>query len=267
LATLVFSSSGSGGIALTVEIDDAITAKRVAREVDLRATPPDGRALALAVEADELLRATWAEVVVREAPASRSVVPPAVSSIVASSIARTSDEHLDVPRGAIGLRGAVERFTGGITFLGGDVGSEYWFASRWGATLSIGYRVAPSVDSPLGQVSANAVHGGVGPTFAITPRRQTAGLRVAVSLDAWLVHVEPHAGAFAFAIAATDWAATAAATLGGWITIGSAVRACWNFGVALPIRWIEATSDTQAVESTKGLGLVGEVGIEFPYAF
>jgi hypothetical protein len=168
LATLVFSPSDNGGVGLTVEVQDAITAKRVGRDVDWRSTPPDGRALALAVEADELLRATWAELAMRDAPAPRSVVPPAVRRTVASSIAPTSGDHHEA-RGVIALRGAVERFTGGVTFLGGDLRSEYWFASRWGVTLSMGYRVAPSVESPLGQVSANAPHGGFGPTFAITP--------------------------------------------------------------------------------------------------
>ena len=127
MATLVFLPLSKDGVSLSLEVHDSVTAKRVGRDVDLRNTPPDGRALVLALEADELLRATWAELALKDSPAPpRADVPPAVRRAVETSIASTT-----LARGAIGVRGAVERFTGydnargGGTFLGGDSRGEY----------------------------------------------------------------------------------------------------------------------------------------------
>jgi len=55
--------------AATVAIDvvDHTTGKRVGRDVTLARIPVSGRALAIAIAADELLRASWAELVLRRA--------------------------------------------------------------------------------------------------------------------------------------------------------------------------------------------------------
>jgi hypothetical protein len=263
LATLVFSSVDKDGVALSLEVRDAITAKRVVREVDLRTTPPDGRALVLAVEADELLRATWAELAVKDSPPARAEIPPAVRRAVASSIAPGA--LTTQSRGAIGMRGTVERFTGGLTFFGGDVRSEYWFASRWGSALSIGYRVTSTVDSSLGDLSTNALHGGLGGLFAITPRDRVFGLDAAISLDVFAVSFEPRAGPGALATPSSDWAVTATAAVLGWALLVSPIRVGWEVGAAIPFRAVEATAGTEAVESSKGLGLIGAVDVAFSF--
>ncbi|MGD0678153.1 MAG: hypothetical protein ABSC94_22305 [Polyangiaceae bacterium] len=68
--------------AITVEVRDRLTAKRVVREVDLAGVPADGRALTLAAAAVELLRATWAELALAEAPPPAEPVPSAVQGMV-----------------------------------------------------------------------------------------------------------------------------------------------------------------------------------------
>jgi hypothetical protein len=261
MATLVFSPIDKDGVALSLQVSDAITAKRVLREIDLRTTPPDGRALVVAVEADELLRATWAELAMKDAPATRTEVPPSVRRAVASSMTGASPGLSASSRGAIGIRGELERFTGGLTFFGGDVRTEYWFTSRWGATLSIGYRAASTVNSSLGEVSTDALHGGFGGLFAITPRDRHFGLDVVVSVDAFAMYFDPRAGPGAVATRASDWAVTAAAALAGWVVLASPVRAGWEAGAALPLRAVEATSSGGAVESTGGVGLRGAVDL------
>jgi hypothetical protein len=253
MATLVFGPVDQLGVALTLEVRDAITAKRVEREVDLRTIPPDGRALVLAVEADELLRATWAELAMKDA--KPAVVPPAVRRAVDASI-------LEAPplRGSIGLRGTVERFTGGLTLFGGDVRSEYWLASRWGGALALGYRVTPAADVALGRVSADALHGGAGGMFALTPRDRRLGLVAVLSLDAFAVSFSPRANPGAVATAVSDWAATAGIAVAGWVAAASRLRFGWEAGVAIPLRSVEATSSrTEDVESSKGVGLVGSI--------
>ena len=46
---------------VVIELDDRVTHKRVARDLPLRNIPANGRALAIAIASDELLRASWAE--------------------------------------------------------------------------------------------------------------------------------------------------------------------------------------------------------------
>jgi hypothetical protein len=263
MATLVFSPVDKDGVAISLEVHDAITEKRVRREIDLRMTPPDGRALVLAVEADELLRATWAELAMKDASPTRTEVPLSVRRAVASSIPGAPGLLVALSRGAIGLRATVERFTGGLTFFGGDVRSEYWFAPRWGAAVSIGYRAASAVDSSLGEVSTDALHGGFGGVFAITPRDRNFGFDLATSLDAFVVYFNPRAASGAVATRSSDGAVTATAALAGWVVIASPLRVGWEAGVALPVRAVEATSDAESLESTRGVGLIGAVDIAF----
>jgi hypothetical protein len=46
---------------VSIQVDDRVTGKRVARDVPATGIPPGGKALAIAIAADELLRASWAE--------------------------------------------------------------------------------------------------------------------------------------------------------------------------------------------------------------
>jgi len=48
-----------------IQLDDRLTHKRVARDLSLASIPPNGRALAIAIAIDELLRASWAELTLR----------------------------------------------------------------------------------------------------------------------------------------------------------------------------------------------------------
>ncbi len=56
------------GEAVVVELDDRVTNKRVARDLSLVRIPPNGRALAIAIAIDELLRASWAELTLQREP-------------------------------------------------------------------------------------------------------------------------------------------------------------------------------------------------------
>jgi hypothetical protein len=52
-----------------IELDDRVTHKRVGRDLPLARVPPNGRALAIAIAIDELLRASWAELTLRRGEA------------------------------------------------------------------------------------------------------------------------------------------------------------------------------------------------------
>ena len=94
-----------------IEVRDAVTRKRVRRDVDLSRIPDDGRAAAIAIEADELLRASWAEIALdtaraREAQAAaRPQVVGSVQQVLAPARAESG--------GGLGARAAVEHYFGG----------------------------------------------------------------------------------------------------------------------------------------------------------
>ncbi|MDB4972269.1 MAG: hypothetical protein JWN48_610 [Myxococcaceae bacterium] len=50
---------------VVIQLDDRVTHKRVARDLSLHGIPANGRALAIAIAIDELLRASWAELTLR----------------------------------------------------------------------------------------------------------------------------------------------------------------------------------------------------------
>jgi hypothetical protein len=267
MATLVFLPLSKDGVSLSVEVHDSVTAKRVGRDVDLRTTPPDGRALVLAVEADELLRATWAELALKDSPTSHTEVPPVVRRAVETSMATTPVALASPPRGAVGARGAVERFTGsatrggGITLLGGDLRGELWAAPRWGAALAVGYRFAPTLQSELGETATDVLHVGFCSLFAITRRDRPWGINAAIALDAFGMFFKPAAHSDAMATAKTDVTWTAAVALAGWLALASRLRLGWEVGAAYPIRPVVAASDAETLESTEGVALRGALDV------
>jgi hypothetical protein len=72
---------------VAIQVEDYTTGKRVARDVRLARIPAGGVALALAIAADELLRASWAELVLRrrEAEAEASAAQAAIEAHAVSS--------------------------------------------------------------------------------------------------------------------------------------------------------------------------------------
>lgn len=64
---------------VVIELDDRVTHKRVARDLSVASMPANGRALAIAVAIDELLRASWAELSLNRATKSEPEAPTAAA--------------------------------------------------------------------------------------------------------------------------------------------------------------------------------------------
>ena len=92
LATLALAPSESGerSIRLDIEVRDAVTAKRVGREIDLSSVPADGRPDVVALAADELLRASWAELALPRAPPPAVPLDPALRDRLTPKAARAT---------------------------------------------------------------------------------------------------------------------------------------------------------------------------------
>src|SRR5688572_20360489 len=93
-----------------LDVTDSVTKKRVARDLTLDKLPLDGRALALAVAAEELLRASWAELALRGVHSAQTAAPPEVRAVVEQAEPRPAPLRRFTAPGA---RVAFEHFLGG----------------------------------------------------------------------------------------------------------------------------------------------------------
>src|SRR4051812_32350846 len=194
LAALTVDVSPDDTSKATVDIGvgDAVTHKRGRRDVDLSHIPEDGRAAAIAMEADELLRASWAEIALDTARARQADTRPQVVGSVGEVLAPARIGEA----GALGARAVFERYLGGgeLTLVGGDAFGRI-VAPRWQLEIAGELRAAPAAAAPDGHVSAVAA--GASVTFFV---RVAGGRRASLAVGAgvgasWLTfRAEPSAG-------------------------------------------------------------------------
>jgi len=150
LASVAVVAGETAPLAFVIEVVDSVTKKRVARSVDLGDLPADGRALALAVATEELLRATWAELALRGVRKPETAAPPEVRAAVETSGSGSAFE-------ALGARVSFEYYGGGQTHYGGDAFWIHPLGGWFGLELAIGARNALTVSAPHGTISAGAL--------------------------------------------------------------------------------------------------------------
>jgi hypothetical protein len=264
VATVTISAHLDGA-SIVVEVRDRLTAKRVARDLDLAGVPEDGRSLMLAVVADELLRASWAELALASAPAPAMPVPAAVTEIVQQGFAAKSPIPTPGPTAGIEAVVAIEHWAGTGTLIGADLRIDVGSASRFGAGLRLGARGAPAALAPDGQVHTTALLGGVSASFRATPAISRYGLDAIVRLDvARISYVAlPNPGASGNAQAETT--ALAGAGMDGWIGLGSATRLLGEVLVNAPLRPVVADDGGRQVTAVSGAGIEGGLGIRVAF--
>lgn len=241
-------------VAVVIEIDDRVTQKRLARDLDLAAFPEDGRALALAVASDELLRASWIELAMADAPPPARPPPPAVTRTVEREVERASPRET-----VIGVVGAVEAYGGGEAQLGGDLFLAHGLGAHARLSLSVGARRGLARDGQHGTVTSSALGGAV--EIAWLPIAGEARPGLALGLRAAQVFFEAEAAAGGAArndggvlvmpaLAATfDWQPIA----------GFVVHAAVGGGV--PLLGVAATDEGERITAASGPTLLGRVGI------
>jgi len=87
LARVRIDASGLATLELRIVVEDALTRKIVERSMSLEGVPPDVWSVLVSSAADELLRASWMELRMRDAPAPSQEVPPAVEEAITASLA------------------------------------------------------------------------------------------------------------------------------------------------------------------------------------
>jgi hypothetical protein len=89
---------------VSIQIDDLVTGKRVWRDVPQTKIPAGGKALAIAIAADELLRASWAELDLPRRDARAEAGLPAGTPAAAESDAASASRLEDAERRTINAR-------------------------------------------------------------------------------------------------------------------------------------------------------------------
>ena len=246
VAAIRLSFVGSENVQVTVEIRDAITDKRVGRDVNLSSLPADGRALAIALAADELVWATWAEIGIKNSP-RRKAAPAEVVTAVEQSYEKPS-------RGSVrlGAAFAAEHFGAGLVRFGADALCTFTLAQRFQLRIAAGYRQGLAVSAPDGHVHSMAT--GVASDLAILLNR-SSHIELAWTLGSradWAVlQGDAQAGALdhdlrGFALyARTGLNAAIHPTRPIWFEIGATLGA--------PLRALQATDAGRTVTGIAGL--------------
>jgi hypothetical protein len=259
LATVRVAALDKKSVAVTVEIRDAVTAKRVSRDVDLAVVPPDGRAFAIAIAVDELVWASWAEIALarksrkQAASAPRPAPPPEVVEGVESELPPGG------PSPKVGVRFATEHYLGGQTLLGGDAAVILPLGERFALDFDAGYRTGVGADAPHGDIRSSAVGFGAGSRYALV-HTSLADVGLALGLRAAVVRFRGSAGPGAegaelsgLTLYARAAAFTALHLAGPW-----ALDA--GFGAGAPLRALEATDTGEVVSGVSGAEFFAQLG-------
>jgi hypothetical protein len=262
IASVTVSARPEGAL-VEVEVRDSLTAKRVSRDVDLAAVPEDGRSLTLALVADELLRASWAEIALRRAPPPAQPIPPAVQDTVRDDLAAPG------PAGRIALRGEAvaeaEAWAGSLGLYGVDVRVALAAPSGLAATARIGIREGPPVSSQDGQIQASAVLGGIGVSFRTVPPWRHYGVDAIVRVDGARIAFAATPNAGARGSAQADATVLVGAGVDAWAALGGSVSLLGEALINAPLRPVAAYDGGRSVLAASGAGIEGGVGVRVTF--
>jgi hypothetical protein len=216
---------------LSLEVSDAVTDKRLARQVPLGGVPRDALALSIALAAEELLHASWIEAALAppEAPSPPVALPPvpeAVREVNQEELARIArsdgSARTRPPWVQMALVAAADRWTGGQSELGGDVRAAT--GGRFAVEGLLGLRAAADVSSVHGTIRSNAFVAGAGANVALVPRQAPWGLQVGARAEVFDVEFSAIASPGARASSGSQLGAAVSGSLGAWWRLGGPWR-------------------------------------------
>ncbi len=257
IASVDVMSSGQGA-QIVVEVRDSLTAKRVARDIDLDAVPADGRPLTLAVAAGELLRASWAELALASTPHPRAAVPAAVEEVLARELAPPERRRSSANLSTVG---AIEHWSGGGTLYGGDLRVTAWPLARLAVVLRVGLRGSSTASAPDGEVHATAWVAGAGGALRVTPWERGSGIDAIARFDAEGVSYAAVPNPQARAAAEAGVALIAGTGADGWVDLGRSLRLVIEGLATVPVRAVRALDAGRDVSSVSGIGIAAGVGV------
>lgn len=228
------------GRALSLELRDEVTHKRMARDLSLASVPPDALALSVALAAEELVHASWIEAALAPPPPPAPPpiprpVPPAVTAANDAAIARMPRPFAT----QAAVMGAVEHASGGQTGAGADL------RIGWGGRLALGARIgaraAPDVASAHGTVHARELLAGLSVGYALVARGAPGGVEVLVRADVLDVQLSADAAAGGRASSGSALGVLAGGGVGGWVGLGAPWRLVAEATLGAPLRAVTAS--------------------------
>ncbi len=245
----------------SIDVVDSVTRKRVGRDLALAELPADGRPLALAVAAEELLRASWAELALRGARSAHSAPPPEVRAVVeqrpSAPAAAPARRHV-----ALGARLAFEHFLGGQTHYGADAFAIAPAGPVAGGFLALGARRALSTQARHGAIGASALSGELGLVLTFV-RRGGLDISAFASARALRLTFEPAPLPTGIAHRQSGLALISRAGLSLAFGRRGVLRSYSAVGAGAPLRSLSASDAGAVVTGTSGLELFLSTGLAF----
>ncbi len=262
IATVSVSAHPDGAL-VEVEVHDALTAKRVSRDVDLGPVPEDGRPLTVALVADELLRASWAEIALKHAPAPAQPVPPGVRDAVREDVAGPSSTGGTLARWEV--MAEAETWAGALGLYGADL--RFAVEAAWGlaATARVGIRKAPVIQAADGRIHPSAVLGGLGLSLRAVPRGSRYGMDAVARVDVVQVTYDATPNASAAGTSRSDTTLLVGAGVDGWVVLGGSTALVAEILIDTPTRRVSADDAGRSVVALSGAGVEGGVGVRVAF--
>lgn len=264
---LVVARPGDGSVSATIRLGDRLTDKRVERTLDLTEVPADAHPLAVAVAADELLRASWAEVHITDAPPTGVEVPREVLAALASTM-RDPQEALEehdrraAERAArappreweweVGLLGSALLFER-LEAFGGQVYGAWWPHPHVQITVDLEASFSLRRAAPTGSVRAERLGGHVGGAFAFWPRTSVAGLAAELALGVLRMQFVPRGDTGVVEMPFASVVVEARGGLRGWV-LADPIRLTFGVAAIVAIRPATATDEGDPIVSTDRVG-------------
>jgi hypothetical protein len=244
------------GSRVRIEVDDSLTDKTVARDIRLEDPKDSASALIIAVAIDELLRATWAELSIKEAPPKEPERAPLEPPEPQASRPPTKSDPAGFPVHRVAVEGALDAFVEGSAFFGANIvyGSSFFGRLEWDAFA--GPRVVRAKNaSQLGQVRADAVAFGAEVGLPVIA---TSDFYFGPELGLGLMHAwfrgqaESNAERPATGSEFQGWSFTARAGMGARLHFGGAFLGAAT-RVGYPLLALEVRDDSGVVGGMTGL--------------
>jgi hypothetical protein len=259
LATIEVSSAPDS-VALGVEVRDALTAKHVSREVALGGVPADSRPLTIALAADELLRASWAELALRTAAPPALPVPVEVTKTVRETI-EPAVVPASAPQFLLGVDGALQRFGSGTTMFGADARLGAWWTRRVAAGLRFGLLSGGVVSASDGSVQPSAWIAGAAAIVTVTPPEYRWGIDALGRFDVEHISFVAMPRGTATGSSQSDYALLAGLGPQAWFRILPTLRVGAEVLAMIPLRGVEAADAHVNFAGASGVGLSTQLGL------
>jgi hypothetical protein len=200
---------------------DAVTGKTTLRILDLSSIPGNGRALALGICANELLLASWAELGLREAPATGVQVPVAVRQTLEAREAVGPKLRRRLHWFGVSFSG--QAFSARERALGPDLGLSRLMGAGFSLRGRLGFRQAARLPAPDGEVDVWSARADVALGLdLVSPSPLGLGAFVGADLSRYSISGDPKPDAVAYS---SDVLAT---SLNAGLTLRFAISPAWR---------------------------------------